>query len=149
MCDLEQWQPDWVLILNEIWRRAIIDLCSPSDIHSDQFKVVAICKQEGYSPLVLALGQYLDDCWTVHLYQWVVGNHSLIETSHINVLVVFLGTPSKCSKAAVEHTVLAFVKAIYFMHQVSYGSMHGRKHAADKQLNSISSLSAFQQLKSC
>jgi hypothetical protein len=40
-------------------------------------------------------------------------------------LLTFLGIPSKYKEAAVELTVLALVKALYFMHQAHFAGMHG------------------------
>ncbi len=120
------------LALKNAW--ICIALCLPSDVHPDRLKAAATGKQDGYSPLVLALGHCLDNCLTVHVFPWVLGLLSLIDPSHL----AFLGIPSKHSKAAVKHTVLASVKSLYFKHQVHYGGVHGRKRAADNQQNNIS-----------
>ena len=51
----------------------------------------------------------------------------LIDPAHIYALLEFLEIPGKCKKPAVELTVLASVKALYFMHQVLFGGLHSRR----------------------
>jgi hypothetical protein len=88
--------------------------------------------QDGYTTLVLVLCHYIDKGWTVHVFPWAVGirNPSLIVS-----MLTFLEFPSKHNKAAVEGTVLASVKSLYFMDQVRFAGMHGRKRATDNQQN--------------
>ena len=70
----------------------------------------------------------------------MVGVRGLIDPSHINALLEFLEIPSKCRKLAVEQTVLASVKALYFMHQVRFGGLYGRLSAkADRHSNTSDS----------
>jgi hypothetical protein len=71
----------------------------------------------------------------VHVFPWVVGISGLNDPSLIVSLLTFLDIPYKHRKAAVEHTVLASVKALYFLHQVRFGGMHGRKRTADNRQN--------------
>ncbi len=78
----------------------------------------------------------------MHIFPWVVGIRVLMDPSHIVSLLTFLDIPSKHSKAAVERTALASVKALYSMHQVRFGGMHGRKRAADNQQNNFSDYEA-------
>ena len=63
---------------------------------------------------------------------WVVGIRGLIDPSLIVSLLNFLDIPSKYRKVAVERTVLASVKALYFM-QVRFGGMYGRMRAVDSR----------------
>ncbi len=70
-------------------------------------------------------------------FPWIVGIRSFIYPSLIVSLLNFLDIPSKYRKVAVECTVLASVKALYFMHQVRFGGMCGRMQAVDsRQKNS-------------
>ena len=138
MCSLDRWQPDWILVSHELQRIAIVDLCRPSDVHPEQLKIAAIRKQDGYAPLVLALCHYIAEGWTVQVFPWVVGIRGLIDPSLIVSLLAFLDIPSKHRKVAVERTVLASVKALYFMHQVRFGGLYGRKRFADSRQNNSS-----------
>ena len=137
MCSLDRWQPDWILVSHELQKIAIVDLCRPSDVHPEQLKIAAIRKQDGYAPLVLApsLCHYIAEGWTVQVFPWVVGIRGLINPSLIVSLLTFLDIPSKHRKVAVERTVMASVKALYFMHQVRFGGVYGRKRAADSRQN--------------
>ncbi len=53
-------------------------------------------------------------------------------------LFTFLDVSRKHHKTAIESTVLASVKAIYFMHQVRFGGMHDRHRFADNPRNDFS-----------
>jgi hypothetical protein len=81
---------------------------------------------------------------SVDVFQWVVGICGLIKPSHIDTLfkLASLGIPNMRSKAEVEPTALAAVKALDFMHQVRFGGMHGRKRSANDQLNNTSNAEA-------
>jgi ribonuclease HI len=138
LCALDRWQPDWIFVSHELKRIAIADLCRPSDVHPDQLKAAAIRKQEGYRPLLSALHHYTDQGWTVHIFPWVVGIRGLIDPSCIVSLFTFLDVPRKHHKTAIERTVLASVKALYFMHQVRFGGMHDRHRFADNPRNDSS-----------
>ncbi len=74
----------------------------------------------------------------MHVFPWVVGISGLNDLSVIFSLLTFLDMPSKYSKTAVELTVLASVKALYFMHQVCFEGMHGITLAVDNQKNNSS-----------
>jgi hypothetical protein len=50
-------QPDWILVSKE-HKRAIINLCRPSDIHQTQLQAAAIRKQQAYQSLVEVLTYY-------------------------------------------------------------------------------------------
>jgi hypothetical protein len=132
---LDRWQPGWVFVSHELKRNAIFNLCLPSDVHTDQLKAAAICKQEGYKPLLSVLSHYIHQGWAVHIFPWVVGICGLIDPNYIASLLNFLDIPRKHKKAAVERTILASVKVLYFMHQVRFGSMHCRKRFTDNQRN--------------
>ncbi len=56
----------------------------------------------------------------MHVFTWVVGIRGRIDPSLIVALLTFLIISSKHSKTAAELTVLASVKALYFMHQVRF-----------------------------
>jgi hypothetical protein len=139
MCCLDQGQPDWVFVSHALKKIAIVDLCRPSDVHPGQLKAASKRKQDGYTTLVSQLCNYKHKRWTVHVFPWVVGISGLIDPSLIVSLLTLLEIPSKHHKAAVEHTILASVKALYFMHQVRFGRMHGRKQATGNQQNSSDS----------
>jgi hypothetical protein len=117
---------------------AIVDLCSSSDVHPEQLKAEAIRKQDGCAPLVLDLNQYIDKGWTVQVFWWLVGICGLIDPPLIVSLLTFLDIPRKHRKTAVERTVLASVKALYFMHQVRFEGMYCRKRAAENRQNNFS-----------
>ena len=138
LCALDRWQPDWIFVSHELKKIAIVDLCRPSDVHPDQLKAAAIRKQEGYRPLLSALCYYTERGWTVHIFPWVVGIRGLIVPSYIVSLFTFLDIPGKHHKTAIERTVLASVKALYFMHQVRFGGMHDRHRFADNPCNTSS-----------
>jgi hypothetical protein len=103
-----------------------------------KLKAAAIRKQDGYAPLFLAFCHYIGKGWTVHVFPWVVGIRGLIDPSLIVSLLALLDIPYKHRKTAVERTVLASVKALYFMHQVRFGGMHDRKRTADNRQNNSS-----------
>ncbi len=70
---------------------AILDLCSPSDVHSEQLIAAAVRNQDGYSPLTEALIYYTDRGWTVHVFQWMFGvGRGLLDPTHIYALLNFL-----------------------------------------------------------
>ena len=138
MCSLDRWQPDWIFVSHELRKIAIVDLCRPSDVHPEQLRAAAIRKQDGYAPLVLALCHYIEEGWTVQVFPWVVGIRGLIDPSLIVSLLNFLDIPSKYRNVAVERTVLASVRALYFMHQVRFGGMYGRMRAVDSRQNNSS-----------
>jgi hypothetical protein len=132
-------QPDWIFVSHELKRIAIADFtCRPSDVHPDQLKAAAIRKQEGYRPLLSALHHYTDQGWTVHIFPWVVGIRGLIDPSCIVSFFTFLDVSRKHHKTAIERTVLASVKVLYFMHQVRFGGMHDRHRFADNPRNDSS-----------
>jgi hypothetical protein len=74
----------------------------------------------------------------VHIFPWVVGICGLIDPSCIVSLFTFLDASRKHHKTAIERTVLASVKAFYFMHQVRFGGMHDRHRFADNPRNDSS-----------
>jgi hypothetical protein len=131
---LQQRYPVWISIEYGC-ACAIIDLYCPLHVHPDQLKAAAICKQQGYRPLLSALCNYTEKGWTVRAFPWVVGIRVPIDPSLSVSLLTFLDIPSKHSKTAIEGTVLASVKALFFMHQVRFGGMHGRMRAADNLQN--------------
>ena len=122
----EHWgrrQPDWVLVSPHHKRIAIVDLCRPSDVHPDQLLAAAMRKQQTYLPLQEALSFYSDQGWTVHVFPWVVGIRGMIDPSHIHALLKFLELPNRHWRMAVERTVLASVKAFFFLHKVRFGGL--------------------------
>lgn len=122
----EQWgrrQPDWVLVSQHHKRIAIVDLCRPSDVHPDQLLAAAMRKQQTYLPLLEALSYYSDQGWTIHVFPWVVGIRGTIDPTHIQSLLKFLGIQRKHWQVAVEKTVLASVRAFYFLHTVRFGGL--------------------------
>ena len=122
----EQWgrrQPDWVLVSQHHKRIAIVDLCRPSDVHPAQLLAAAIRKQQTYLPLLEALSYYSDQGWTIHVFPWVVGIRGTIDPTHIQSLLKFLGIQRKHWQVAVEKTVLASVRAFYFLHTVRFGGL--------------------------
>ena len=122
----EHWgrrQPDWVLVSPHHKRIAIVDLCRPSDVHPDQLLAAAMRKQQTYLPLQEALCFYSDQGWTVHVFPWAVGIRGMIDPSHIHALLKFLELPNRHWKMAVERTVLASVKAFFFLHKVRFGGL--------------------------
>ena len=136
----KQWQPYWILVSSELKKIAILNLCRPSDVHPTQLLAAAIRKQEGYRPLEEALDHYTNSGWTVHIFPWVVGVRGLIDPAHIYALLAFLEIPGQCRKLAVEQSVLALVKALYFMHQVRFGGLHSHwKIDADHHSNTSDS----------
>jgi hypothetical protein len=66
MCGLDQLQPDWVFVSNDFKKIAVVDLCSPLNVHPGQLQAAAVCKQEQYTPLVSALCNYIDKGRPVH-----------------------------------------------------------------------------------
>jgi hypothetical protein len=125
----EQWgrrQPDWVLVSQHHKRIAIVDLCRPSDVHPDQLLAAAMRKQQTYLPLLEALSYYSDQGWTIHVFPWVVGIQGTINPKHIQSLLKFLGIQRKHWQAAVEKTVLASVRAFYFLHTVQCALVDSR-----------------------
>jgi hypothetical protein len=110
---LSRWQPDWVAISQVHKGIAIIDLCRPSDVHREQLHAAALRKQEGYSPLIYALDYYIS--------QGCRGGR--IHLPHIPALLNFLDTPQKYWSATIASTVLASVKALYFLHRVRFGGL--------------------------
>jgi hypothetical protein len=61
----------------------------------------------------------------VHVFPWVVGIRGLIDPRHINALLEFLEIHKRHRQTAAEKTVLASVRALYFMHQVHFGGSQG------------------------
>ncbi len=122
----EQWgrrQPDWVLVSQHHKRIAIADLHRPSDVHPAQLFAAAMCKQQTYLPLQDALHYYSDQGWTIHVFPWVVGIHGMIDPSHVQSLLKFLEILNQHWQTAVELTVLASVRAFYFLHRVRFGGL--------------------------
>lgn len=122
----EQWgrrQPDWVLVSQHHKRIAIADLHRPSDVHPAQLFAAAVRKQQTYLPLQDALRYYSDQGWTIHVFPWVVGIRGMIDPSHVQSLLKFLEIPNQHWQTAVERTVLASVRAFYFLHRVRFGGL--------------------------
>ena len=122
----DQWgrrQPDWVLISAHHQRIAIVDLCRPSDVHPAQLLAAAVRKQQSYGPLQEALGHYTEQGWSVHVFPWVVGMRGLIDPFHIESLLKFLCVQQPQWQTAVERTVLASVRALYFLHRIRFGGL--------------------------
>ena len=80
-------------------------------------------KQQTYLPLLEALSYYSDQGWTIHGFPWVVGIRGTIDPTHIQSLLKFLGIQRKHWQVAVEKTVLASVRAFYFLHTVRFGGL--------------------------
>jgi hypothetical protein len=117
MCDLSQWQPDWVAISQVHKRIAIIYLCRPLDVHREQLHAAALhtSKQELHSPLIYALDYYISQGWKIHVFPLVVGIWGLIHLPHILALLKCLDTPQKHWSTTIASTVLASVKELYFL----------------------------------
>ena len=124
-CDLGRWQPDWVIVSEVHKRIAIVDLCRSADIHLDQLSVAGARKQSKYSVLVEALGYYTDQGWLVDVFPWVVGNRGMIDPRPIGGLLQFLNMPKKLWTIAVEKSVLASIRAFYFLHRTRFGCRQG------------------------
>ena len=93
--------------------------------------------QQRYSPLVEALAQYSDNGWVIHVFPWVVGIRGMVDPQSINALLGFLEIPKKHWQAAVERTVLASVRALYFLHRVRFGGLSaGRRTVSELSLRS-------------
>ncbi len=120
--DLQRWRPNWVAISYAHKRIAIIDLCRPSDAYGDHFEAAATLKQDGHSPLLLALDFYTKQGWVIHVFLWVVGIRGLLHLPHICAALQFLDVPHPHWLLAVESTVLASVNSFYFLHSVLFGS---------------------------
>jgi hypothetical protein len=125
MCDLSQWQHDWVAISHVQKRIAIIDLCHPSDVHREQLHAAALRKQdsERYSPLIYALDYYISQGRIIHVFPLVVGIRDLIHLPHIHAFLKFLDTPQKHWSPTISSTVRASVKALYFIYSVRFGDL--------------------------
>ena len=121
MRDLGRWQPDWVFVSTQHQRIALVDLCRSADGLLDQLTAAGARKQHKYSPLVEALVHYTDNGWVVHVFPWVVGIRGLINPRHINALLEFLGIQRRHWQTAAEKSVLASVRALYYMHKVRFG----------------------------
>ena len=117
--DLGRWQPDWVFVSAAYKRIALVDLSRPADGHPQLLITAGVRKQQRYSPLVEALAQYSDNGWVIHVFPWVVGIRGMVDPQSINALLGFLEIPKKHWQTAVERTVLASVRALYFLHRVS------------------------------
>ena len=103
-----------------------MDLCRPSDVLPTQLLAAALCKQHAYNPLKEALSDYTDQGWVVHVFPGVlVGIRGLIDPLHIESALKFLDVQRKSLKQAVERTVLASVRAFYFLHKIRYGGLLG------------------------
>ena len=88
----EQWgrrQPDWVLVSQHHKRIAVVDLCSPSDVHPAQLLAAAMRKQQTHLPLLDALSYYSEQIWTIHVFPWVVGIRDMINPLHVHSLLKF------------------------------------------------------------
>jgi hypothetical protein len=129
MRDLGRWQLDWVFVSAQHKGLALVDLCRSADDLPDQLTAAGARKQRKYSPLVEALSHYSDNGWVVHTFPWVVGVRGLIDPRHINALLEFLAIHKRHWQTAAEKTVLASVRALYFMHRVRFGGSQGRQLA--------------------
>ena len=139
MRDLGRWQPDWVFVSAQYKRIALVDLCRSANGLSNQLTAAGSRKQLKFSPLVEALSHYLDNGWVVHVFPWVVGIRGLIDPRHINALLEFLAIHKRHWQTAAEKTVLASVRALYFMHQVRFGGSQHRQLAGQMWCSSDSS----------
>jgi len=127
--DLGRWQPDWVFVSVEHKRIALVDLCRPADDHTHQLVAAGARKQKRYSPLVEALADYSNQGWVVHVFPWIVGIRGMIIPQHILALMEFVAIPKKYWHKAVERTVLASVRALYFLHRVRFGGPLGEQRS--------------------
>jgi hypothetical protein len=114
-------QPDWILVSEVHTNIAIVDLSCPSDVHQAQQLVAAIRKQQTYQPLVDGLSYYTEQGWVVHVFPWVVGIWGMIDSSHMDSHLKFLGNERKHWQVAVERTALASVRVFHFLHKVPFG----------------------------
>ena len=127
--DLGRWQPDWVFVSDATKRIALVDLCRPADGHPHQLVKAGVLKQQRYGPLVEALAHYSDNGWLIHVFPWVVGIRGMIDPRFISALLGFLNVPKKHWRPAVEKTVLASVRAFYFLHRVRFGGLSEDRRA--------------------
>ncbi len=95
--DLERWKWDRTFVSSELKRIAIIGLCRPSVVYSEQLPEAVIRKQDGDSPLIAALDQCTDSGWIVHVFQWEVGIRGLLDQSHVHALLDFLEIPAQAN----------------------------------------------------
>ncbi len=114
-------QPDWILVSEECKKITIVDLCRPSDVHNAQLLAAVMRKQPAYQPLVEALSHYTDHGWVVHVIPWVVGIRGMIDSSHVEFLLKFLGIQQRHWRVAIERAALASVQAFHFLHKVRFG----------------------------
>ncbi len=59
---------------------------------------------------------YPNQEWAIHVFSWVVGIRGLMHPPHTHALLKFLEVPQLYWMVTLEHTVLASVKALYFLH---------------------------------
>ena len=68
-----------------------------------------------------ALSHYTDQGWVVHVFPWVVGIRGMIDSSHVESLLKFLGIQQRHWRVAIERTAIASVRAFHFLHKVRFG----------------------------
>ncbi len=74
-------------------------------MHQAQLLAAAIRKQQTYHPLVEGLSYYTEQSWVVHVFPWVVGIRGMIDSSHVDSLLKFVGIERKHWRVAVEQTL--------------------------------------------
>ena len=99
----------------DLKRIAIMDLNRPSEVHPGQLLAAAERKQQTYGCLEEALSYYVEQGWVVHVFPWVVGIRGMIDPLHIESLLKFLDIQRKHWRTVIERTVLASVRALYFL----------------------------------
>jgi hypothetical protein len=83
-------------------------------------------KKQKFAPILSALQHYIRAGRSIEIIPWVMGIRGLADTKHLHVAVAFLDIPKPKWKDILvlifEHSVLASVRALVYMHKIQYSS---------------------------
>jgi hypothetical protein len=99
--------------------KRLLSLTSDVTRNNAQLLAAAMRKQQAFQPLVEALSHYTEKGWVLHVFPWVVGIRGMIDSSHVESVLKFIGIQERHWRAAIERVALA--SAFHFLHKVRFG----------------------------
>jgi hypothetical protein len=135
--NLRMWQPDAVAVSQLRKKIGILDLYRCSDSNPNNLLKAHETKISKYSPLIRALGAYVDDNWTIEILPWVVGIRGFLHHNGIRNAEKFLEIPERDWLSLEKRTVTASIDSLAFMHRVRFSSTSwsGNIHNETFELN--------------
>ena len=119
---LGRWRPDLLVVSFRARKIAVLEVCRPSDVSPERLQAAYFEKLNIYSPLIEALGYYIDSGWTIKILPWVVGARGLVQERVMYNALEFLEIARGSWISIIECSVSASISALAFMHRIRFSS---------------------------